>query len=196
VPFLSEHALMAVAPDGRIWFAADDQSGLTSYDPRGGRLELVETGLNGVAAIAFDASSRLWFTDGDRALSFYDLRTAHLERSKLVAKGAARVLLPDPSGVVWVGTTAGEVIAVRDWVQSLAFTASRPIGALALDKKGVAWYLTPPQQERGGFVYGRVGDAERFTVPGPVASLAFTADGRAWLADPAGGFYLSLERVQ
>jgi streptogramin lyase len=194
LPFIGEHTLMSVATDGRIWFAAEDQSQLISYDPHGKRVELVETGMSGVAAIALDDFSRVWFTDGDRSLASYDIRTGLLRRMRLSSKGAAHVLLPDPSGSIWIGTTAGEVISVRDGVQQMPLVAARPISALALDNKGVTWYLTPARAERGGFVAGRVyGGEDSFTVPGAATSLSFTLGGRIWLADPAGGFYLSTD---
>jgi len=194
LPFIGDHTLMSVAGDGRIWFAADDQNQLISYDPHGKRQELIETGMNGVAAMALDDFSRVWFTDGDRSLASYDLRTGLLVRMRLSSKGAARVLLPDPSGSIWVGTTAGEVISVRDGVQLIPLVASRPITSLALDSKGVTWYLTPASEGRVGFVMGRVysGD-EPVAVPGPATSFSFTFGGRIWLADPSGGFYLSTE---
>jgi len=148
-----------------------------------------------VAAIALDGSSRVWFTDGDRALASYDLATGLLRRTRLASKGAARVLLPDPSGSIWVGTTAGEVISVRDGVQSTPLVASRPISALALDRRGVTWYLTPAEG-RAGFALGRVYGNERLAIPGAATSLSFLSGGRIWLADPAGGFYVSTEAPQ
>ena len=194
LPFIGEHTLMQVAPDGRIWFAAEDQSQLTSYDPHGKRVEIVDTGMSGVAAIAVDDLGRVWFTDGDRTLASYDQRSGVLERMRLFSKGAARVLLPDPSGSIWVGTTAGEVISVRGGVQLMPLVAARPISALALDSKGVTWYLTPARAGQEGFVVGRVyGGADSFAVPGAATSLAFTVGGRIWLADAAGGFYLSTD---
>jgi hypothetical protein len=163
-----------------------------SFDPRTNRVETVNTGLTGIAALAMDNAARLWFIDGDHLLGSYDLRNGLLTQVRLPGRGAARALLPDPTGTVWVGTTAGEVISVRDGSYDIVASTGRPIARLTLDLRGIAWYLTPSSGQLG-FTYASLDGRASRVIPGPATSLDFGLGGVAWIADPSGGFYVAPE---
>jgi streptogramin lyase len=193
LPFLHGTVAMIVAPDGRLWLGMDDSAQAMSFDPRTNRIETVDTGLGGITALAIDNLARLWTIDGDHLLASYDLRNGRVTQVRLPGRGAARALLPDPTGSVWVGTTAGEVISVRDGTYDIVVGTGRPIAKLTLDPRGVAWYLTPSAAGQVGFTYAALDGRASRTIPGPAASLDFVLGGVAWIADPAGGFYVAPE---
>jgi streptogramin lyase len=193
LPFLHGGIVMTVAPDGRLWLGMDDSAQLLSFDPITNRTEVVDTQMSGVVAIAIDNFARVWSSDGKRTLGSYDLRTGKVTQVPFPGTGAARALLPDPSGSIWLGTTAGEVFSVRDGVPSLVAMTGRPISRLALDTVGVAWYLTP-SSSGPGFIFGAIASsADPRVIEGPAASLDFSIARAAWIADPSGGFYVAPE---
>lgn len=194
MPFFSGNVVMTVAPDGRLWVAMDNSTQILAIDPVTGRTEAIETGMIGIVTIAIDNFARVWFSDGGRSLGSYDLRTARVAQFPVPGKGAARALLPDPSGSIWVGTTEGEIVLVRDGAASLVAMTGRPISRLALDTAGVAWYLTPAPRGTVGAVYAPIREPDRArVVPGPAMSLDFAITRAAWIADASGAFYIGVE---
>jgi streptogramin lyase len=193
LPFLQGNVSMTVAPDGRLWLAMDESAQVLSIDPLTLRVEAIDTQMSGVVALAIDNFARVWFADGRSRVGSYDLRNGRLEHIKVPGKGAARALLPDPSGSIWLGTTAGEVITIADGTPNIVAMTGRPIARLSLDPLGVAWYLTPAAQGAAGYVYGPIRSADDVrTVAAPVTSLDFSIARAAWLADAAGAFYIGV----
>jgi streptogramin lyase len=186
---------VALTTDGgsRVWIASGRTPELFSLDARSQRLEVLDIGVQ-AELIAFDAPRGIWFSDGGKQIGFYDFRSGLATELTLRSTGSARSLLPDPSGTLWVGTAAGEVLSVRERTQETVVRAERPITSLALDSGGSVWYAAPSRQAPDRFVYApaRAGSAER-VLPGPATSFTFNPAWRAWLADPVGGFYLVVE---
>jgi streptogramin lyase len=193
LPFLQGNVSMTVAPDGRLWLGMEESAQILSFDPLTLRSEVVDTQMRGVVAIAIDNFARVWFADGQKTVGSYDLRNRRLTHVRTPGKGAARALLPDPSGSIWLGTTAGEVISVADDVPSIVAMTGRPITRLTLDPLGVAWYLTPAPQGTASYVYAPIRNAdEARTITAPVTSLDFSLARAAWLADATGAFYIGV----
>lgn len=194
VPLLRGATALAVGGDGRLWLGTERSGEIVSFDPVSGRTELVPTSARGIAAIAMDSSSKVWFSDGARLVGNYDLITRRVTELIVPGKGSARVLLPGSGGLVWVGTTAGEVIAASDVdaTARVVGTTGQPIARLTMDSRGVIWYLTPAAPGRGGYLVGRAGASEPHFVPGAAGSLDFSLGNRAWIADVTGGFFVAL----
>jgi anti-sigma factor RsiW len=186
----------ALTTDGgsQVWIASGRTPEIFSLDARSKRLEVVDVGIQ-AEILAFDAPRGIWLSDGGKRLVFYDFRSGlATELGGLRSSGSARSLLPDPSGTLWVGTTAGEVLSVRARTQETVVLADRPITSLALDSGGSVWYVAPSRAAADRFVYApaSAGSSERM-LPGPATSFTFNPAWRAWLADPFGGFYLAIE---
>jgi hypothetical protein len=172
----------------------DESAQLLAYDPLTLRIEVVDTQMHGVVALAIDNFARVWFADGLRTVGSYDLRNRRLTHVKVPGRGAARALLPDPTGSIWLGTTAGEVISVSDDIPSIVAMTGRPISRLTLDPAGVAWYLTPAPRGTAGYLYAPIRSVdEARRVAAPVTSLDFSIARAAWLADATGAFYIGVE---
>ena len=76
----------------------------------------------------------------------------------------------------------------------LAGPLESPVTAFAPDQAGRAWYLAQLPSGLAGFAYGPADNSRApQSVSGPAQSLNFSAIGRAFLADPRGGFYMSIE---
>jgi DNA-binding beta-propeller fold protein YncE/streptogramin lyase len=177
----------------QLWFASSRiPEQLFSVDAHTNRVGVYYVGMQ-VEIQAFDTGRGVWLSDGAHRLGYYDFRTSQVTHLDLPSVGSARTLLPDPSGTLWVGTTAGEVISVRGRTFETVANADRPIVALSLDPSGTVWYLAPSRTP-GRFVYAPAsGSSVGSELPGPATSLTFNDSWLAWLADPLGGFYLALE---
>jgi streptogramin lyase len=193
LPFVARPQTMAVAPDGRIWFGLIGTGQILIYDPEKKTSETLASDLLTLRKLAFDDRGAAWFTDGGRKVSTYDVATRRLTTFLMPVTGNIQQLLPDASGQVWVGSSTGEISAIQGGSSRLVLNVRRPVTDLALDPIGSAWFLSPGAPGLGGFMYGPVDGSQLETVPGPATSLAFSTAGRAWLADPAGGFFLQLE---
>jgi hypothetical protein len=109
-------------------------------------------------------------------------------------RGATTAILVDSTSTLWVGTSTGEVYSVRGGKADLTISLQRPVSAFAPDQAGHAWYLAQLPSGLAGYAYAPAdGSREPRSVSGPAASLSFSAIGRAFLADPRGGFYMSIE---
>jgi len=185
-PAFNAATALAVAGDGRAWIASGRSPELFSLDPTTKRFQIVEVGMQ-VQILVADGNRGIWFSDGEKTVGFYDVRTSRATSMVLPSVGSARSLLPDPSGTLWVGTSVGEVLSVRDRVATPIASLGRPISSLAADPAGRPWYVT---YGTSGFRFGQVAADNSIALPGPAISASFSPASRAWLADPAGGFYL------
>ena len=189
---LTDVSALTVGPDGTAWIAMPGTSRLLSFDPAAQRVESVDVGVRGAVALAADIGGRVWFSDGRLGVGSFDRfanRVSQLDWPGIRAPG---VLLADDRGRVWAGSALGEVHLLSAGVVTALARLPGPVGALALGPDGEAWYLAPALQ-RPGFVYGpvRAGSGGGGYVPGAATSLAVSAASVAWLADPAGGFYIA-----
>jgi hypothetical protein len=68
------------------------------------------------------------------------------------------------------------------------------VSAFAPDQAGHAWYLAQLPSGLAGYAYAPADNSQApRSVTGPAQSLNFNALGRAFLADPRGAFYMSIE---
>lgn len=183
---------LGVAPDGKAWVGSGlGTTTLMSIDPRTGKGVSVALGIGRVQAVAPDVGGRIWFSDGSKAIGFYDPVAEKLVESALPSRGSASVLLPDQTGALWVGTTAGEIFAVENGSARLALTASGPISGLALGPGGRPWYLASSASESR---FSPVEGETIRSVHGPASALAINPRGRAWIVEASGSaFYLAIE---
>jgi DNA-binding beta-propeller fold protein YncE/streptogramin lyase len=193
VPLLSSAAAMTQGLDGRLWIGLAGSGQILVHEPLLGRTETISTGLTAVRSIAFDDRGSLWFSDGLRMVGTYDPVTRLQTLFAVPGSGSAQHLLPDGSGRVWIGSSTGEISVIESGTVRLALNVRRPITSLALGPSGEAWFLAPAAPGLSGYVYGRVDGSVFEAIPGAGISLALSSAGRAWIADPAGGFYLGVE---
>lgn len=184
--------LVAVASrEDRLWVALAGSGDFISFDPRGNRLSRFSVGAYGIGALATDAGGRLWYADQrSTVVGVYDPLAGRLTEIGLPRRGSATAIAVDGTGTVWVGTDAGELLAVRDRQQVLTGLLGRPVTALVTDPSGGVWWVAPTL---GDVTYGPVGAAGQVHhAPAGVLGPVFGADGRAWLADGrTGGFYVT-----
>jgi ligand-binding sensor domain-containing protein len=193
VSLISSATAIVVGPDGRLWMGMTGSGQILVHDPLTGRTETIPTGLSAVKALALDEDGRLWFTDGERLAATYDPGSRRMALFVVPGTGSAQHLLPDAAGRVWVGSSTGEISAIEAGTGRLVLNVRRPIASMALGPSGDAWFLAPAAPGLTGFIYGRVDGSDINTIPGAATSLAFSSAGRAWIADPTGGFYLGVE---
>ena len=187
---VTDVSAITVAPEGTVWIAMPASSHILAFRPVGGRIEAIDVGVRGSVALAADIGGRLWFSDGRNGIGSYDRQAGKVAQLSWPGGPATpTVLLPDSQGRVWAGTATGDVHSISSGVATLTAQVGRPISAFALDAAGHAWYLAPALQQTG-FVYGPVRGGGVRLVPGAATSLALGSTGRAWLADPSGGFYV------
>jgi hypothetical protein len=106
--------------------------------------------------------------------------------------GPTTALIVDRDATIWIATSAGQIYSVRNGAPRLALAMPRPITTLSLDVNGRAWYLAPLPSGLLGFGYATADGVELGgTIAEPASSLDFSALGRAWLADPRGGFFVT-----
>jgi hypothetical protein len=148
-----------------------------------------------VSALTIDSQGRIFYADDSReTVGWFDPRTSRLNEVPFHRKGSTTTLLVDSTSTLWVGTSAGEIWAVRGGLAKLTASLARPVTALAPDHNGRAWYLAPLPSGLSGYAYAPAdGSAASRSIPGPAVSLSFNPLGRALLADPRGGIYMSTE---
>jgi anti-sigma factor RsiW/streptogramin lyase len=187
---------VAVGPDERLWLALRDADYLFAFDPkRRGHMDAFDLRGARLSALTIDPQGRMYFADDVRGtVGTFDPRTSLLNEFGFAKGGVTTSLLVDDTSTLWLGTSAGEVYAVRGGGARLAVTLQRPVTSLALGHTGRAWYLAPLPSGLGGYIYAPAdGSLAPRSVAGPALSLSFNPLGRAFLTDPRGGFYMSTE---
>jgi streptogramin lyase len=194
--FLKPVSSIAVGLDDRLWIGLKDAGYLLEFDPVTRKMASYDLGIARISALAVDAAGRILYVDDNRStVGTYDPRTANLNEVTFARRGTTTGLVVDRNSTLWFSTSAGEIFWVRGSTATLAIGLQRPVTTLALDLAGRAWYLAPLPTGAVGFGYAAADTgAGGQTIAGPASSLAFSALGRAWLADPQGGFYVG--RVQ
>ncbi|HET7700570.1 MAG TPA: zf-HC2 domain-containing protein [Candidatus Limnocylindria bacterium] len=191
--FLKPVSSVAVGLDDRLWIGLRGASYLLAFDPRTGRLDSFDLAGALVSMLTVDGSGRILYADDARGtVGTYDPGTARVSEVYFPRRGTATGLVVDGSSTLWLSTSTGEIFSVRGGVATLALGLQRPVTTLSLDGSGRAWYLAPLPSGAVGFGYAAADGARAGqTIAGAASSLAFNALGRAWLADPLGGFYVS-----
>jgi anti-sigma factor RsiW len=193
---LSPVSAVAVGPDDRLWLGLRDASYLLAWDPktRGmGSFDLRDDAR--VAAIAIDPRGRLMYSDDVRArIGALDLKSLRLTELPFARNGSTTSLIVDGSSTLWLGTSTGDLYSLKDDRRGLAFNVRMPVTSLALDASGRAWYMAPIPNGIPGFGYAPADGIQGVrSIPGPAVGLAFSASGRAFLADPRGAVYVAAE---
>ena len=149
-------------------------------------------------ALTIDGQGRIFFADDARGtVGTIDQRTLLLNEVTFVRSGATTALLVDSTSTLWVGTSTGQIYSVRGGTATLTISLQRPVSAFAPDQGGRAWYLAQLPSGLAGYAYAPAdGSQAPRSVTGPAQSLSFSPIGRAFLADPRGGFYMSIEGVR
>jgi anti-sigma factor RsiW len=186
---------VAVGGDGRLWIALRDASYLNVWDPRTKLMPSFDFAGARISALTIDAQGRIFYADDVRGtVGTFDPRTLHVNEVPFARAGKTTALLVDSTSTLWVGTSTGEIYSVRGGGAKLTASLQRPVKAFAPDQGGRAWYLAPLPSGLTGYAYGPAdGSQAPRSIAGPVQSLSFSAIGRAFLADPRGGFYISVE---
>ena len=148
-----------------------------------------------VSALTIDGQGRIYYADDARGtVGTFDPRNSKVNEVPFTRRGATTALLVDSTSTLWVGTSTGEIYSVRGSKGTLTLSLQRPVTSFAPDQRGHAWYLAQLPSGLMGYAYGPAdGSQDPRSVSGPAQSLNFSAIGRAFLADPRGGFYMSIE---
>ena len=188
----------AVGLDDRLWMAVGGAPYLLAFDPTSGQTSSFDLGLARVSMLAVDGLGRIMYADDTRdTAGVFDPKAQLLSEVRLPPHGATTSLVVDSSSTLWVATTAGEIFNVRGGQALLVVSLRRPVSSLSLDQTGHVWYLAPLPTGTIGFGFAALDEGPAGSqVNGPVASLDFSALGRAWLADPRGGFFVSREQLR
>jgi anti-sigma factor RsiW/sugar lactone lactonase YvrE len=192
---LSPVSAVAVGIDGRLWIGLRDAPYLFVFDPRTqlmNSVDLVDARIN---ALTIDGQGRIYYADDTRGtVGTFDPRSSRVNEVPFTRRGATTALLVDSTSTLWVGTSSGEIYSVRGSKGTLTLSIQRPVTAFAPDQGGRAWYLAQLPTGLSGYAYGPAdGSKAPKSVAGPAQSLNFNAIGRAFLADPRGSFYMSIE---
>ena len=192
---LSPVSAVAVGIDGRLWIGLRDASYLFVFDPRTQLMNSVDLVDARISALTIDGQGRIYYADDKRGtVGTFDPRTSKVNEVPFARHGATTALLVDSTSTLWVGTSAGEIYSVRGSRSVLTLSLQRPVTSFAPDQGGRAWYLSQLPTGTSGYAYGPAdGSKAPRSVDGPAQSLSFNAIGRAFLADPRGGFYMSIE---
>jgi DNA-binding beta-propeller fold protein YncE len=192
---LSPVSAVAVGIDGRLWIGLRNASYLFLFDPITQRMDSLDLAGTRVSALTVDAQGRLFYADDNRGtVGTFDPRTLLLNEVPFARNGVTTALLVDSTSTLWIGTSAGEIYSVRGGAARLTVSITRPISAFAPDQGGKAWYLAALPSVLSGYTYAPAeGKEAPRSVAGPALSLNFSPIGRAFLADPRGGFYMSVE---
>jgi streptogramin lyase len=148
-----------------------------------------------ISALTIDGQGRIYYADDARGtVGSFDPRNSKVNEVPFMRRGATTALLVDSTSTLWVGTSTGEIYSVRGSKGTLTLSLQRPVTSFAPDQRGHAWYLAQLPTGLSGYSYGPAdGSQGPRSVSGPAQSLNFNAIGRAFLADPRGGFYMSIE---
>ena len=192
---LSPVSAVAVGIDGRLWIGMRDASYLFVFDPRTQLMNSIDLAGARISALTIDGQGRIYYADDARGtVGTFDPRNSRVNEIPFARAGATTALLVDSTSTLWVGTSSGEIYSVRGSKGLLTLSLQRPVTAFAPDQAGRAWYLAQLPTGLSGYAYGPAdGSQGPRSVDGPAQSLNFNAIGRAFLADPRGGFYMSIE---
>jgi anti-sigma factor RsiW/streptogramin lyase len=192
---LSPVSAVAVGIDGRLWIGLRDASYMFVFDPKTHVMNGIDLKGARVNALTIDDQGRIFFADDVRGtVGTIDPRTSLLNEVSFSRPGATTALLVDSTSTLWVGTSTGEIYSVRGGRATLTVSLQRPVSAFAPDQGGHAWYLAQLPSGLAGYAYAPANNSQApRSVTGPAQSLNFSPIGRAFLADPRGGFYMSIE---
>jgi hypothetical protein len=195
---LSPVSAVAVGLDNKLWIGLRDMPYLLVFDPTTRLMRAIDLGPARISALAVDSVGRVLYADDFRGtVGVIDQTTKLLNEVGFAKRGTTTALLVDNNSTLWLGTSAGEVYSVRGGTALLAVSLQRPVTALVVDRTGRAWYLAPLPSGFTGYIYAPAdGSQAARSVPGPVVNLTFNAQGRALLADPRGGIYMSTDGAQ
>jgi streptogramin lyase len=191
---LSPVSAVAVGQDGRLWIGLRDAPYVLVFDPTTRLMRSIDLGPARISALTVDSVGRVLYADDFRGtVGVIDQTTKLLNEVGFAKRGTTTALLVDSNSTLWLGTSAGEVYSVRGGTARLAVSLQRPVTSFSVDRAGRTWYLAP-LPSGFGYIYAPTdGSQAARSVPGPALSLTFNAQGRALLADPRGGIYMSTE---
>jgi streptogramin lyase/anti-sigma factor RsiW len=194
---LSPVSAVAVGLDSRLWIGLRDAPYLLVFDPTTRLMRSIDLQGAKISALTIDSVGRVLYADDFRGtVGVIDQTTKLLNEVGFAKRGTTTALLVDNNSTLWLGTSAGEVYSVRGGTARLAVSLQRPVTSFAVDRAGRTWYLAP-LPSGFGYIYAPAdGSQAARSVPGPVISLSFNVLGRALLADPRGGIYMSTEAAQ
>ena len=192
---LSPVSAVAVGIDGRLWIAMRDASYLFVFDPKTQLMNGFNLVGARISALTIDDQGRIFYADDAHGtVGTFDPRNSKVNEVPFSRRGATTALLVDSTSTLWVGTSTGEIYSVRGGGATLTVSLKRPVSSFAPDQGGRAWYLAQLPSGLSGYAYGRAdGSQAPRSISGPAQSLNFSPIGRAFLADPRGGFYMSIE---
>ena len=192
---LSRVSAVAVGPDDRLWLALRDASYLLAWDPRTHNMDSFDLRDSRVTALAVDPQGRILYADDIHSrIGTLDLTTMRLTDATYSRRGITTAMIVDRAGTLWLGTSTGDLYAVKGGSARQVSNVRMPVSSLVLDETGQAWYLAPIPNGILGFAFGPVDGSQAVrSIPGPALGLAFNDAGRVFSADPRGAFYVAAE---
>jgi anti-sigma factor RsiW len=191
---LSPVSAVAVGPDDKLWIALRDASYLLVFDPRTRGMDSFDLGEARVSALALDAGHVLYADDLHARVGTLDLMTMRVNEVNFTRRGSTTALIVDGSGTLWLGTSTGDLYAVKGGLARQVSNMRTLVSSLALDATGRAWFLALIPNGIPGFAYGAADGSQAVrSIPGPAIGLAFNEGGRVFSADPRGAFYVAVE---
>lgn len=174
---------------GQVWTGGRDGVVLFDASTRARLRVPVELApLRHVSALKLDPTGTLWVAH-DAGVTRGDLETENwqtLPPALLGLGGAARAILPEPDGTIWIGGVGG-LVAWREGKiirQNLGQSRLDPVSALLRDDRGRLW-VGSDAPHRGGLVRietGNVTDLTEHLPHSSVNDMLQVEDGTLWVA--------------
>ena len=179
-------------PDGSMWVATD--TGIDEILRRGGYTQVGRVISGPSFALATGPHGRLWASYGEKGVHVIDPVDAS---TSSIAVPAVDVILPDPTGFMWIGTEAGlfrvDARAHAPGPAVLEAAAQSPVPDVIRDRAGGIFYLANDHLRH------RHADGTDAAVTGAWPAhgfsrqaLAFGHDGTLWAGGAGGLFQLVL----
>ena len=111
---LSPVSAVAVGTDGKLWIGLRDASYLFVFDPKTQLMNSIDLKGARISALTIDGAGRIYYADDARGtVGTFDPRTSRVNEVPFARMGTTTALLVDSTSTLWVGTSTGEIYAVR-----------------------------------------------------------------------------------
>jgi ligand-binding sensor domain-containing protein/signal transduction histidine kinase len=182
---LSEAAsLVAEDAQGLVWIAGLDGTASVVRGDTKASLPVITAEVGEPQALAITASGELW-VGGANGLAFVSAGQA-ARRLRNLSSTDVTSLLPAAGDGMWVGTSKGLVLVVRDVIRPVPEFAGMRVQALHLDRAGTVWVATSEGVAR--ITHGSVDHTERKI--GGVLAILEDREGSMWFGTETAGLHV------